>query len=212
MKNSIAYRKATPVKTLLQIVIAITFLTVWLPLLRALFDGSSYQWGVNYFGYIFHGAGLTADYIFLIVQLMFYTGLFYSLYWVRNRKICYGLLLAWFIHVFGNLFYDIIKNGDTMFHGDTLNVHVNITWIVITLAILALALIGIVIVKDLKEESVNISWSAKNSRLAIFILSPLVLQAILFMIGEPHETTDEIGVIISLAQNFFLPFIFRPMS
>jgi hypothetical protein len=212
MKSLIAYRNPTKLKSLLTFIISITFMIVWLPFLRAIFDGESYHWGTNYFGYMIHGAGVNSDFIFVIIQLLFYVALAFSMYWIQNRKVFYGLLLVWFTNVFGNLLYDIVANGDTMFHGDTLNVHISITWIVVPLSALALILIFFVIKQDIDQKEVSIEWNAMNRNLAYFILGPLVIQAILFAVGEPHATTDEIGVIISLVQNFALPFIVRPYN
>jgi len=131
----IAYRTNQTLKSVLLYIIALTFMLVWLPLLRSLFDGISYEWGMTYFGIIFRGAGISIDYLFLIAQMVFYAILFYSSYWSRQRWIFYVALVIWFLHNFGNLLMEIILEGDTMFHGETLNVHVSLTAIVIPLSI-----------------------------------------------------------------------------
>jgi hypothetical protein len=189
---------------------AFSFLIVWLPLLRSLLDGDTYQWGTSYFGTMISGAGVTASLMFLVVQLVFYVGLFWSIFRAQKRMIAYLLTIVWWIHFFGNLLFDIIVNGDTMFHGDTLNVHISISMIVIPLSILAAVLIVLWIRRDLKSHDIEIQWSRKNKMLALLILGPLPLQAILLRIGEPHATTDEIGVIITILQCLLLPLIFFP--
>jgi len=183
---------------------------VWLPILRCLFDGSTYSWGQNYFGFSFSSAGIQAGYFILIPFLIFFALFFFSFYWMRNRAILYGLLVLWWIHNFGNFIYDIIVNGDTEFHGDTLNVHVSLSMIVIPLAIIMLMLIVAIIVKDRKLEAVNIPWDKKNNKKAILILGVLPLQAILFATGEPHALTDEISVLVTIFQSFLIPIIFFP--
>jgi hypothetical protein len=55
-----------------------------------------------------------------------------------------------------------------------------------------------------------IVWSRRNTILALIILGPLPIQAILLATGEPHGLTDKIGVLISIAQCFVIPFIVRP--
>ena len=122
----------------------------------------------------------------------------------------YILLILWWLHVFGNQFFIIIREGDIIFHGDTLNVHISILWIVIPLAILATVLIIMVIVRDKKENETAIAWSKVNTRRAILILSPILLQAILFATGEPHGTSDAIGVMITIIQSYIIPIIFIP--
>jgi hypothetical protein len=120
-------------------------------------------------------------------------------------------MLAWFwMHNFGNLIYDIIKNGDTEFHGDTLDVHISISSIVIPLSVIALIWVVAVILKDRKLPEVSISWSRSNTRKALIILSPLPIQAIMYATGEAHGLTDEISVVITIIQSFLLAIVFFP--
>lgn len=210
MKNWIAVRSNNGLFNLLLFLVGITFMLVWLPLLRCLFDGSTYSWGQWYFGRQFSSAGITADYFVLIPFLLLYLSLFYSFYYAKNRQLFYGLLIAWWVHFWGNLLADIFVHGDTMFHGDTLNVHISLTSIIVPLAILALLLIIAVIRKDRTLETVSLPRTDSNRLWTWIILAPLPLQAILFMVGEPHALTDEISVLITIAQALALPFIFRP--
>lgn len=205
-----AYRAPTGLTNLLTFLISATFMTTWLPFLRAIFDGESYQWGTNYFGLLFYGAGVNSDFIYVVIQLLFYSSLMISMYWVQNRTWYYGLLVLWFVNFFGNLISDIVINGDTMFHGETMNVHISITWIVLPLSFLAMLLVYGIIRTDKSGQEQSIPWSIQNTRLLFIILGPLPIQAILFASGEPHGLTDQIGVIISIAQCFFIPFILRP--
>lgn len=188
----------------------ITFMLTWLPLLRCLFDGESYQWGQSFWGIFFSSKGLSLDYIFLVFSLGLYLWLYYAFYWQKNRKIFYGLIAWWFLHNFGNLLFDIWKNGDTMFHGDTLGVHVSLTYIIVPLSFLAFILIYFVIKKDQSLEEVSIPWAKVNKRAAIILLSPIPIQAILFATGEPHDLGDQIGVIIAIVQAIFFHRMFLP--
>jgi hypothetical protein len=133
-----------------------------------------------------------------------------SFYWFRNRTVHYVLLGLWWIHVFGNLLFDIAAYGDTEFHGDTLNVHLSLSMIVIPLGVIALALLVLAIRKDFKSDLSAIPWSRRNRRLALLVFGPLPIQAILLATGEPHGATDQIGVLISIAQCFLIPFVVRP--
>lgn len=210
MESPIAYRKSQLPYTLLLILIGITFMLVWLPLLRCLMDGTSYQWGMDFYGRQFSSAGLSTDYLFLVVQLVFFVGLFYSFFWVKNRNIFYGMLGLWFLNTLGNFLFGLIKDGDAMFHGETLGVHISVSSIVITLACIALACIAWVISKDRRQEESAIPWGRRNRIWAIIVLIPLPFQWIMFATGKPHETTDEIAVLIAIAQAFLIPFIFEP--
>jgi hypothetical protein len=212
MKNLIAYRKPTGWSTFLSVLISLTFMITWLPFIRSSFDGDSYVWGTAFFGTQMSGAGFGGDYPFLVFQLLFYCSLFASLFWAKNRLIYYVLLVVWYITVFGSFIADIIVNGDQMFHGDTLNVHISITWIIVPLAILALILIGVVIRSDMKASKETIPWNSKNTFWMLLILSPLPVQAFLLAYGEPHDITDQIGVLISIVQCFLIPIFLRPRT
>lgn len=208
MKNLIAYRTPNIWTNILSLFISITFMIVWLPFVRSIFDGTSYVWGTQYFGFTITGAGLTPSFIFIIAQLALYAAIIIGLYRMRNR-ILYGILLCiWWINVFGNLIFDILKNGDSMFHGDTLNVHISITSIIVPLAVIALFLI--IQVLRTRSESISITWTKKNSLLLNVFLAMLPLLFILLYSGEPHGITDQIGVLIAIAQCFYIPLIFRP--
>jgi len=127
MKTPIAVRPKNALFNSLMIFSGLTFMLVWLPLLRCLFDGKTYSWGQNYFGTTFSSTGIESGYFILIPFFILYLLFFYSFYWIKNRTIFY-VMLAWFwIHNFGNLLFDIIKNGDTKFHGLTDEISVIIT-------------------------------------------------------------------------------------
>ncbi|MEN2282099.1 ubiquinol cytochrome C oxidoreductase [Algoriphagus sp. SE2] len=208
MKNFIAFRTPNLWTNVLSFFISITFMIVWLPFIRSLFDGTSYVWGTEYFGLKLTGAGITPSFLFLIIQMSLYALVIFGLYRMRNRKLYFALLGIWWLNVFGNLLFDILKNGDTMFHGDTLNVHISITTIIVPLAAIAMFLI-IQVVRTEKED-ISISWTKKNSTLLNIFLAMLPLLFILLYSGEPHGITDQIGVIIAIAQCFYIPMIFKP--
>ncbi len=210
MKTLNAVRPNNALFNSLMIFSGLTFMLVWLPLLRCLLDGKTYSWGQTYFGMNFTSTGIESGYFILIPFLLLYLLFFYSFYWIKNRTIFY-VMLAWFwIHNFGNLLFDIIKNGDTEFHGDTLNVHISISMIVIPLSIIAFIWIIAVIIKDKNLPEVNIPWSKSNTKKALIILAPLPIQAILFATGEADGLTDEISVIITIIQSFLIAIIFFP--
>tara|TARA_R110002049_G_scaffold295948_3_gene483762 strand:- start:10448 stop:11092 length:645 start_codon:yes stop_codon:yes gene_type:complete len=210
MKTPIAVRSNNYLFNSLLIFSGITFMLVWLPLLRCLFDGKSYSWGQDYFGLSFSSSGVESDYFVLILFLLFFILFFYSFYWIKNRVIFYALLILWWIHTFGNLLFGLIRDGDSIFQGDTLDVNVSISMILIPLSILALLLIVAIILKDRKKAEVSIPWNKRNTIKALLILGPLPLQAIMYATGEPHGLTDEISVIITILQSFLIPTIFFP--
>ena len=209
MKIPTACRLPTLRKNLLSLVMAITFMVTWLPFIRSLSDGTSYQWGMDYFGAFFNGQGLEGDFLFLVLSMAGYGALFFSMYWTRARAMFYGLLGIWYMHIFGSVLFDIYTNGDTVFQGETMDVNISITWIVIPLAVLAMALVIGVIREDLRDPGTQVAWSGINTTLAWLLLALLPVQVVLLAIGEPHGMTDKIGVIISIAECYMLPFLYR---
>lgn len=101
-------------------------------------------------------------------------------------------------------------NGDTMFHGDSLNVHVSLTYFIVPYAAAVLLLMAKVIGEDMKTPDQAIGWSLINHRLLVSFLIMLPLLYMLLSTGQPHGTTDQIGVLIAIGQYFFIPFIIRP--
>ena len=210
MKIPIAVRLNNRLFNSLLIFSGITFMLVWLPFLRCLFDGKSYSLGQDYFGFSFRSAGIEPDYFILIPFLVFFVAFFYSFYWIKNRAVFYVLIILWWIHTFGNLLFGLIRDGDSTFHGDTLDVHISISMIVIPLSILAILLILGIILKDRKLPEVAIPWNRRNNIKILLILGPLPLQAIMYATGEAHGLTDEISVLITILQSFLIPIIFFP--
>lgn len=211
MKQLLAYRRPNGWSNTLMFVMSITFMIVWLPFIRSLFDGDTYQWGYTYFGNVISGAGLTPSFLFLIVQFALYAALIYGMYRMKNRMLYQVLLAIWWVNVFGNLLSDIIINGDTLFQGDTLGVQLSISMIVIPLSILALVLLVMFIRTEKETQIVSPArWRPINQTLWLGFLISLPLVFVLLFFGEPHATTDEIGVLIAIAHCFYLPFVFKP--
>lgn len=206
-----AQKPRSTTHTILLFIISFTFLTVWLPFIRSLFDGVTYHWGQDYFGYHLSGDGININYIFLILEIALYSVLFYGVYWMKNRKLLFGLLGVWLIHFFGSLLYEGLQ-GEMMFHGDALNVHLDLTYLVMVLTLISIALIAISWKKEVSLTIPGIRWNQRNKRIAIAIFAPLPIQLILLQMGEPQQTSDQIGVLISIAQALVLPLIFLPYA
>lgn len=210
MKTPIAIRPSNGLFNGLMFLSGFTFMLVLLPIVRCLFDGDTYSWGNQIYGISFFSKGIQPDYFILIPLLVFYLFFYYSFYWVKNRCLFYTALIIWWLLNFGNLLFDIIKNGDTMFHGDTLNVHISLSNIVIPFSVITVIWIVMIILKDKKRPKVSIPWTKKNKNLAIILLCLLPVQFVLLATGEPNTLTDEIGVVITIIQSFTVAFVFIP--
>ena len=172
---------------------------VWLPLLRGPMDGPSYEWG---WPPGLGGAGIGGDY--WIVVLSGALGLTVLwLGWRGGRRPVHFLLPLWHLPVAGTAVWMWWTNpGLLRFRGDTLGIDVSLGGGVAAFlaGILLLALIwGI---RD---------WGAAGGRTLtpltpagrrILLAAALILpvQFVLLRFGEPHGTTDAIGVWLILAQ------------
>lgn len=184
---------------LLLILTSLTFATSWLPFIRGIADGESYLWGTSLFGNSFYGKGMSGDFYYVVINVIICLVLMYSFYWIKNRIVFYTLLVVWYGSMIANSFYEVFAGDGYMFHGDTLNVHLDLSFIIIPIMILMGALVVKVILKDLKHSFIA-KGTKKNKFWAILLLAPIPVQVVLFYMGEPHGISDKIGVIIALLQ------------
>ena len=184
---------------LLLILTSFTFATSWLPFIRGIADGESYQWGTNFFGTVFYGNGIGGDFYYVVINVLLFLVLMYSFYWIKNRIVFYIFLAVWYGSMIANSFYEVFVGEGYMFHGDTMNVHLDLSFIIIPFMILIGAFVINVILED-RKLSFLAKGTKKNKFWAILLLAPIPVQIVLFYMGEPHGITDKIGVIIALLQ------------
>lgn len=186
----------------------LSFISTWLPFIRSIFDGESYMWGKGFLNFKFTGNGLNGDFFYLIIDVTIGLFLIYSIFFNRKRWQMYLSAIIWFGSILINVIYRVIYEGGYPFHGDTIGLRINLEKVLIPFLTLMFFLIFFLIYK--KEESITkAQWSSTNKKLLIIGLSLLPIQFLLFSTGDPHGTTDIIGVIISVLQVLFLNFIFK---
>ena len=198
-------------QTRLLFIIAFNFSLGWRPCVRSILDGAAYHGGITYFGIACAGDGISLDYLFIVAELILYLALFYCIYWMRNRRLAHVILGVWFVHFFGYLIYDGL-DGNMMFYGDALGVEIDLTYIVLVLALISLYAIVKIIISDRVGTPTSIVWNMRNKMMAMIILGPLPVQLLLLGTGEPQQTTDQIGVIISIFQGIAIPFVILPYT
>jgi hypothetical protein len=184
------------------ILTALTVLTTWLPLIRGLMDGPTYEWGQSLFGVNFGGKGLGGDYWMLVLQAVIVIPLIY-LGWRGARSPFHWLLLLWNVPSVVNAFYNAFAfPEDYRFKGDTLGVDVSVAWVA-PLFWGVLTLLSIVwIVRDLKQprERAPVAWTRKNTVLLTLVLLLLPVQFGLLRFGEPLSRNDQVGVVLTMIQ------------
>ena len=181
---------------------AITMILVWLPLVRGVMDGESYQWGRSFWGMQFGGSGLRGDYWLLVIQALFGITLLY-LGWRGAQQPFHWLLLLWHVPLGVQAFYDSITSPeDYRFRGDTLGVDVSLAWVG-PMFFGGFALLSVFwVVRDLRKrrEKVVVEWTRANRIFLLIVLALLPIQFMLLRFGPPHGPGDQAGVILTMVQ------------
>jgi hypothetical protein len=200
---------------LLKTILVLTMLTmivVWLPFIRGLLDGETYEWGASFWGFQFGGRGASGDYWILIFQAIFGISLLYF-GWRGARQPFHWLLLIWTIPSFIDAIYNALRFPENYrFRGDTLGVDVSLAWVG-PLFFGGLAALSVIwVIRDLRQRQTREvpAWNRANSILLALTIGLLPVQFGLLRFGEPHGTTDQIGVLLTIAQWLILNMSFAP--
>ena len=180
----------------------LTLIIVWLPLVRGLMDGDSYQWGNSAWGFHFGGRGLGGDYWFLLLQAVFGLLLLY-LGWRGARQPFHWLLLLWHIQLaLQSIYNSWTSPEDYRFKGDTLGVDVSLAWVG-PLLFSGFALLSIWwVVRDIKsgQQRTAPQWTLSNRVLLLIAVSLLPIQFVLLRFGPQHGPGDQAGVVLTMLQ------------
>ena len=192
----------------------VTLIVTWLPLVRGLLDGDTYEWGNSFWGKQIGGHGLHGDYWLLLIQAAFGILLLY-LGWRGARQPFHWLLLLWQIPLAAQACYNSFTSPeDYRFRGDTLGVDVSLAWVGPVFAG-GFALLSIFwVVRDLraKQKKVIPEWRRANLIFLLIALSLLPIQFVLLRFGEPHGPRDQVGVILTMMQWLLILWAMFPWS
>src|SRR5262245_47086999 len=187
---------------------ALTTLIFWLPSVRGLFDGASYEWGA--FG--FRGRGTAGDYWFVATGSVVAIALQY-LAWRGPRAAFYVMFGGWHLYLAVVTTLAAIADPASLhFTGDTLGVDGSLAVAAPTFMGIAAALVLFWIVRDARSATSRptlAAWSNRNTRWVLVLAALLPMQLVLLRVGEPHGTTDQIGVLVTIAQWFLLSIALR---
>lgn len=190
---------------------ALTTLIFWLPFVRSTFDGLPYEWGA--FG--LSGRGTTGDYWFVVTGSLLAIALQY-LAWRGPRALFYVLFGGWHIYLaVATALAAIADPASLRFQGDTLGVDVSLAVAAPALMSLAAALVLFWIVRDVRRATPRPAWPAwspRNTRWVLVLAALLPMQLVLLRVGEQHGTTDQIGVLVTIAQWFLLSIALAPKA
>jgi len=198
--------------TLLWIWISFRTILPWLVFFRLTFEGNSYSWGTDYFGRMFYSSGLArAD--FLVIYALLAMSLF-LLFQLRkqNFKLIAPVLVVYLGFFAADALYALLRGEPIIFQGDTLGVTLNLStpFFVLQFGMFVVAIAWWLGVLDIATGP-GPQPMARYKRVIVKICIAIVpLQLLLLIFGEPHELTDEIGVILTILQWIMLAFAFYP--
>lgn len=187
---------------------------VWLPLVRGVMDGESYQWGAIFWGMQFGGSGVRGDYWLLVLQALLGLTVLY-LGWRGARQPFHWLLLLWHVPAGVQAFYNAFTSPeDYRFRGDSLGVDISLAWVG-PLFFGGFALLALFwVVRDLRRsrEKVVVEWTRSNWIFLLIALALLPIQFALLRFGEPHGPRDQAGVILTMMQWLLVNWSLLPWS
>lgn len=192
--------------------LAFRTLLPWLVTFRLTLEGDSYSWGSSYFGHMFHSSGLARPDV-LLVFAMLAAGIALLLGLRRHRFRLFAPLTVAYLAIFAaNSVYQLVTGDPVIFRGDTLDLTINLTVVslLLNVGMFLVAALWWFSVRDVPQGPGSGSLGAVRSRLFKAALAIIPVQIILLVVGEPHALTDEIGVLLTMANWVLLCFVFYP--
>lgn len=186
---------------------AVTTIVFWLPFVRGLMDGPTYEWA----NFGFSGRGTGGDYWFPVLGSAFAI-LVLWLGWRGARRPFHWLLLFWHLPLGAGAARLLLERPEAFrFRGDTLGVDISLA--PLALVFTAFALLAVYwVVRDLRRRrsSGRPPWTRTNRRLLWAALALAPFQFLLLRFGEAHGATDGVGVILTLLQWALISAAFYP--
>lgn len=186
----------------------------WLVFFRLTFEGSGYSWGTSYFGRTFHSSGL-ARLDFLVVYALLAVSLL--IFWrlrLHDFRLGRPLALLYLAFFAADALWALRSGDPIIFQGDTLGVTLNVTilFFVLNIGLLAVGLAWWWGARDVSRGAGPRPMTPARRNVVRACIGFVPVQLALLIFGEPHELTDEIGVIGTLLQWVLLAWAFYPGS
>jgi hypothetical protein len=175
--------------------LTLPFILYWLPFLRSLFDGASYRWGISLFGRDFSGAGLSGDFWFPCLGVALGIVLLWS-GWRGPDRLFRPLALLVAGIWFADAVYAIASGQDIAFEGATLGMTLSVGRIFV-----AYYLVLVLMLLDFRGPPRPARPLGRaNKILLLIVILLLPVQYAVLSSGRGQETSDQIGVLITIGQ------------
>jgi len=185
---------------LVLILTAIPMILLWLPVVRGLMDGNTYQWGSSFLRWSYGGSGLGGHYWLVLIQLIFCVSLLY-LGWSGAQPPFPWMLILWNLTQTVNAFYNaLVFPEDYRLQGDTLGLNVSLAWVGPAYFGTTLLLSVLWLIRRRNNHEAQPLWSRSNKILLSIFLGIIPVQWLLLRIGPPHGTADQFGVLLTIFQ------------
>lgn len=190
------YRTAKTVHVVLMIWISLIFLGAWLPFLRSLMDGASYQWGARMFGMEFGGAGLSGDFWYALMKAAMGLAFLWFGWRQPNGKVRYAIA-AYLALVFADTMFNVLTAPEAFrFRGDTLGINMSLAFVATLLdgSFLALGLWWVARAPELAVAPMGLG----NRILIGAAVLLLPVQYYLLSTGVGQQSNDVLGVLLTM--------------
>jgi len=181
----------------------------WLPLVRGLLDGPSYQWGLQMFGRSFAGAGLEGDYGLLVGWTAVGLALLF-LGWRRPGRVFKGAALLWTGALAADWAWLVWSGREVAFEGATLGVALSVERIAAVVYGLLFVLAAVWVL--LGRPAPAPRWTSLNTALLATAVLLLPIQYLLLRTGQGQEARDVIGVLMTIGQWLLVSLSLAPWS
>lgn len=193
--------------------LTLTFVLAWLPLVRSLLDGITYEWGTRYFGVSFSGAGLKGDLWLLVAQTALAMWLLYR-GWRDPSPPFPAVLLAWLGLLAADALHGIVTGGAFQFEGATLGVNVSLAIVapLLHVGFFCLALVWAFRERVSGNPEIRPAWTGTNSALLGLVVLLFPIQFFLLRSGQGQEVKDVVGVLLTICQWFLISAALYPWN
>ncbi|HEV2818035.1 MAG TPA: hypothetical protein VGW40_12540 [Allosphingosinicella sp.] len=176
--------------------LTLPFILYWLPFLRSIFDGASYEWGHSLFGRQFSGAGLGGDFWFPCAGVALGIACLWS-GWRGPDRLFRPLALSVVAVWLTDAIHTIASGEDIEFEGATLGMTLSVGRIFLGYYLVLLALL---LWSFRAPARPALPLGRANQLLLLVVILLLPIQYAVLSSGRGQEASDQIGVLITIGQ------------